>query len=81
MKLLYTERLRRSYAEAPESVRKAFDKQCALLRDKLRHPSLHAKKYDESRDVWQARVNMSWRFYFTIQNDSYTIVSLTPHPK
>jgi plasmid maintenance system killer protein len=32
----------------------------------LLHPSLHAKKYDEENDVWQARVNKDWRFYFTI---------------
>ena len=30
------------------------------------HPSLHAKKYDESTGLWQARANQSWRFYFTI---------------
>ena len=35
----------------------------ALLADNLQHPSLHAKKYDESTGLWQARVNRSWRFY------------------
>lgn len=47
----------------------------------LRHPSLRAKKYDEARDVWQARINDEWRFYFTIQNDIYILISMTPHPK
>ena len=31
----------------------------------IRYPSLHAKKYDESGDLWQARVIRDWRFYFT----------------
>ena len=47
----------------------------------LQHPSLHAKKYDEANDRWQARVNKSWRFYFTISNDTYHILKLIPHPK
>ena len=47
----------------------------------LRHPSLHAKKYDEARDVWQGRINDDWRFYFVIENDTYILISMTPHPK
>jgi len=45
-------------------VRKAFFKQAAFLERNLQHPSLHAKKYDEKSDLWQARVNQDWRFYF-----------------
>ena len=40
-----------------------------------------AKKYDEAKDRWQARVNKDWRFYFTIVDDSYRILKLIPHPK
>jgi hypothetical protein len=44
-------------------------------------PSLRAKKYDESQDLWQARVNKDWRFYFLIRDDIYYIVDIIPHPK
>jgi hypothetical protein len=47
----------------------------------LQHPSLHAKKYDQVKDLWQARVNKAWRFYFTITNDTYRIEEVIPHPK
>ncbi len=47
----------------------------------LKHPSLHAKKYDDSRDLWQARVNSNWRFYFVIAGDTYVITDIIPHPK
>ena len=57
MKRVLTERARESYVEAPPAVRKAFDKQAKLLEQKLRHPSLRAKKYDESKDRRQARIN------------------------
>jgi len=67
--------------DAPVAVRKAFFKQTKLLGQNLRHPSLRAKKYDEAKDRWQARVNKDWRFYFTIIDDTYYIFKLIPHPK
>lgn len=57
MRVLYAERFRRSYADAPMRVQKPCDKQLALLGLDLRHPSLRAKKYDVARNIWQARVN------------------------
>lgn len=77
----YTERFLRSYNAAPATVQKACNKQLLFLLNDLRHPSLHAKKYDETNDVWQARINDSWRLYFTISADTYTLVGMIPHPK
>lgn len=81
MRLRYSERFLRSYEEAPRDVRRAFDKQAKLLAENLRHASLRAKKYDEARDLWQARVTRSWRFYFTIEDDTYDLHDIIPHPK
>jgi mRNA interferase RelE/StbE len=81
MKLLRTGHFERNYAKAPQQIQRAFDKQSALLLQNLHHPSLRAKKYDERRNLWQARVNQDWRFYFLIQNDGYLIVDIIPHPK
>jgi len=77
----FTEKAASDYADAPGDVRKAFKKQLGLLLANLRHPSLHAKKYSEAEDVWQARINRSWRFYFTIEGDAYEIITIIPHPK
>ena len=81
MQLSYTERFRRSYADAPLRVQKQCDKQLVLLAGDLRHPSLRAKKYDEARNIWQGRVNAAWRFYFTIEEDTYYLIDVIPHPK
>lgn len=81
MHLFYTERFRRSYAEAPQRVQNQCDKQLSFLVQDLRHPSLRAKKYDEARDIWQARINSSWRIYFKIEGDTYYLVDMIPHPK
>ena len=81
MKVALSDRALRAIADAPVAVRKAFYKQLGFLERDLRHPSLQAKKYDESHDLWQARVNLDWRFYFSIEGDVYRIQSITPHPK
>jgi mRNA-degrading endonuclease RelE of RelBE toxin-antitoxin system len=52
MKVEYKEHARKALAKAPLRVRKAFFKQVRLLEQNLRHPSLHAKKYDEAQDRW-----------------------------
>jgi mRNA-degrading endonuclease RelE of RelBE toxin-antitoxin system len=81
MQLFYTERFRRSYADAPLGIQKQCDKQLKLLEQNLRYPSLRAKKFDEVRDIWQGRVNAGWRFYFKIDRDRYYLLDIIPHPK
>jgi len=66
---------------APADVRKAFYKQIDLLSENLRHLSLRAKKFDEKANLWQARVNLDWRFYFVIAEDGYLVTNVIPHPK
>lgn len=81
MKIVLSDRAIEALASAPPNVRRAFEKQLRFLAGNLQHPSLHVKKYDESQNVWQARVNKAWRFYFTISKDVYRIENVIPHPK
>lgn len=81
MHVEYSERFIRSYTDSPDRIQRAFDRRLAFLLESLRHPSLRAKKYDESRDIWQARVDGGWRFYFQIRGDVYYLIDIMPHPK
>jgi hypothetical protein len=81
MRLDYTPGVIRALDKAPAPIRKAFYKQAAFLLEDLHHPSLHAKKYSESEDRWQARVTKAWRFYFRIIGDTYLIEGVRSHPK
>ena len=81
MRAVYAKRFLQSYANAPPAIQRAVDRRVALLLQNLRHPSLRAKKYDEARDIWQARVDGGWRFYFRIEGDAYHLVDLISHPK
>ncbi len=80
MRLRFTERADKDYADLPADIRKTFAKQLRFLLANLRHPSLHAKKYSEGEDIWQGRVTRGWRFYFKIKGDEYIILSIIPHP-
>jgi mRNA-degrading endonuclease RelE of RelBE toxin-antitoxin system len=81
MRFEYSPHFVRSYSKAPVAIRRVFDKQSALLLQDLRHPSLRAKKYGGAGDLWQARVTGSWRFYFTIEGDTYRLHEVKAHPK
>jgi plasmid maintenance system killer protein len=81
MKLDYSPHFVRSYHKAPFDIQRAFDRQSARLVQDLHHPSLRAKKYGVAGNLWQARVNDSWRFYFTIEGDICRLHEIKSHPK
>jgi mRNA-degrading endonuclease RelE of RelBE toxin-antitoxin system len=80
MHLDYSPQFLRSWDKVPLQVQRRFEKQAAFLLENLRHPSLRAKKYDEVHDIWQARVDRAWCFYFQIRGDTYYLLNITPHP-
>lgn len=72
---------KREYKSFSFEIQKAFEKQLVFLLQDIRHPSLHAKKYDEANDVWQARVTKGIRFYFRIDGDTYRLLNIKKHSK
>ena len=81
MNIRFSARARRDFADLPSNLKARARKQLDLLSGNLRHPSIQAKKYDQSNDVWQGRVNRDYRFYFQIVEDDYVIVRIIPHPE
>jgi len=81
MRPYFTPQFLRTYADAPAHIQKTFDEKLKFLLQNQRHPSLRAKKFDEARNIWQARVTRGWRFYFSIEGDLYVLHSIRPHPK
>lgn len=81
MKWQHSNRSKEDYNTLQQKIQKAFDKQVRLLAENLLHPSLRAKKFDEAEDLWQARVTKAWRFYFKIDDDTFIITRIVPHPK
>ena len=82
MKLFYAPKFKKSLANFSPEIRKKFYKQMRFLLGDIRHPSfLHAKKYDELHDIWQARIDKDIRVYFSIEGDRYFLLDIDKHPK
>ncbi|MDP2951340.1 MAG: hypothetical protein Q8N55_03070 [bacterium] len=81
MKLKYAPKFKDNFCQFPENIKRTFYQKVAYLLKDLRYPSLHAKKYDEAKGIWQARVNRDIRFYFLIQDDVYVLLDIKHHPK
>ena len=79
MLIFYTPKFKEKLRSFPKGIREKFYKQADLLSQNLRHPSLHAKKYDESSGLWQARVDGSVRSYFFIEKNSYFLINIRKH--
>ena len=60
-----------SLSKFPIHIQKKFWKQLGYLLSNIRHPSLRAKKYNEAKGIWQARVDKDVRFYFSIKGETY----------
>ncbi len=81
MNFKYSPQFKRNLRKLPFQVQEKFYRQAELLSKDIRHPSLHAKKFDEQQDLWQARVDRNVRFYFTMKEDTYYLVSIRRHAK
>ncbi|MBI4066039.1 hypothetical protein HY412_02530 [Candidatus Kaiserbacteria bacterium] len=79
MREIRSAHFKRSYKKFAREIRVAFVKQMRFLLADMRHPSLRAKKYDETHGIWQARVTNNVRFYFTIEDDTYYLIEIEKH--
>lgn len=80
MKLVFTARAEQDYYNLSPKLRAQADKQLDQLVRDLRYPSLHAKKYDERRDIWQARISRDYRVFFLVEGDTYILLAIRKHP-
>jgi len=79
MRVEYAPRFQRGFVKLPRGIQNKFEKQVAhLLRD-IRYPSLRAKKFDEADNVWQARVDDHYRFYFQINDNCSSLLRIEGH--
>ena len=79
MKLAFTKTFVRDYRKLPQDIRKLTDKQLGLLLSNPKHPSLNLKKMKDPRDIWEGRVDLSYRFTFQITEDVYLLRKVGTH--
>ncbi|MFZ2303959.1 MAG: hypothetical protein WAV98_04210 [Minisyncoccia bacterium] len=81
MEVILTEKAQTQFIALTKDLKKKARKQFSFLLQDYRHPSLNAKKYHEaSGDLWQARIDKGYRFYFIVRGQQYIVVSIINHP-
>lgn len=81
MQIKLTRKADKDYQKLPYHIQKKVDKQFDFLVENFRHPSLNAKLYDQNAQLWQARIDKSYRFYFYVVEPHYIVIALINHPK
>ena len=81
MQIEFSDKAEKQYEALNPNIEKQADKQFDFLLQDYRHKSLNVKKYSKKLEIWQGRINKSWRFYFHIINDVYYIFEIKNHPK
>ena len=79
MRLRFTERADKDYADLPVNICKAFGKQLRFLLANLRHPSSHAKKCSEAEEHRAGTSDARMALLLQDQGDEYIVLSIIPH--
>ena len=56
-----------------------MDRKLAPFLENPRHPSLHVKKMNDPRDIWEGRITRGYRFTFQIAGDTYILRRIGTH--
>jgi len=81
MKTVPSERFRRSFAAAPRVVQTACDKQLGSADLQFSASIVASQEIRRSARHLAGRVNRGWRFYFKIEDDTFYLIDVMPHPK
>lgn len=79
MNFIWSDKFRRNYQKLPTKIQKKFQKQLNFLVTNFRHPSLRTKKMEGRENVWEARVDRSYRFTFQKENSDIILRTVGLH--
>ncbi len=79
MRLQWTQNFKKDYQALSEEIKKRVKKQLRIIKQNPRHPSLHTKKMNDPREIWEARVTEFYRFTFQIEKDIYILRRVGTH--
>ncbi len=79
MNISFAPHFKERLEKLPKEIQHKFEKQTAFLLNNIRYPSLQAKRYSGIKDLWQARIDKEYRFYFLIEQSTYYLVDIRKH--
>ena len=69
----------KGYQRLPKHIQRKADRQLQHLKRDLRHPGVKARKMTNMGDIWEGRVNGSYRFTFQIEGDTIILRHIGTH--
>lgn len=79
MKIVHTKTSRRDFESLPKEIQKIAEKKLELFGDNPHHPSLHVKKMEGLKNIWEGRITGKYRFTFKIEGDVYILRRMGTH--
>jgi mRNA-degrading endonuclease RelE of RelBE toxin-antitoxin system len=79
MKLFFTHSFIRDYQALPKQLQQTVDKKLQLFLKNPRHPSLHIKKMQDPREIWEGRIIRGYRFTFQMEEEVCLLRRLGTH--
>jgi mRNA-degrading endonuclease RelE of RelBE toxin-antitoxin system len=79
MKFVFAHSFIKDYQGLPEQLQKVVDGKLALLTRNPRQPSLHLKKLQDPRQIWEGRITKGYRFTFQLAGDACILRRLGTH--
>ncbi len=77
--VVYSDKFKRLYRKIPDDVKKKFARQIQLLLADPRNPSVRAQKMVNREDVWEARIDLHYRFTFKTTDTNITLGTIGTH--
>lgn len=78
MNLVISPQARKQLSRLPKNIQSKVRRQFSLLIVNYKHPSLRSKKMS-GRDVFEARVNIHYRFTFQVEKEEICILTVGSH--
>jgi mRNA interferase RelE/StbE len=79
MNFIETSRFRRAYKSLPNEDRDRVKEALRTLAVNIRHPSLHTKKIQGTKDIWEARAGLDYRITFQIVKNYFILRNVGHH--
>ena len=79
VKYARTDRFKKAAAKLPREIQDKAAKAFTLFKDNPRHPSLGVKRVQGMPDVWEGRIDLSYRFTFHYEGDMCVFRNIGPH--
>ncbi len=79
MELVFTEKFKKDYKKLAPVVQKQADDKLEFFAEKPFHPSFRIKKMQGKAGIYEASINMQYRFLFQIDGSTCILLRIGKH--